>query len=110
MNPPFNDARRHQPSPDAGRRLAHVAAPDLLDGWVAGRARLLEPGGALTLIWRADGLGDVLAALDRGFGGIAVMPVLSAIRSGGDPRAGAGGERRAAAPLATAAGARAQWR
>ena len=29
----------------------------------------------LTLIWRADGLGEVLAALDRGFGSLAILPV-----------------------------------
>jgi tRNA1(Val) A37 N6-methylase TrmN6 len=29
----------------------------------------------LTLIWRADGLGDVLSAIGAGFGGIAVRPV-----------------------------------
>jgi tRNA1(Val) A37 N6-methylase TrmN6 len=29
----------------------------------------------LTLIWRADGLSEVLAALDKGFGGIAILPV-----------------------------------
>ena len=28
-----------------------------------------------SLIWRADGLADVLSAMDRGFGGIAVRPV-----------------------------------
>ena len=35
----------------------------------------------LTLIWRADGLAEVLAALAAEFGGIAVLPV--------HPRAGA---------------------
>jgi len=29
----------------------------------------------LTLIWRAEGLEQVLAALARGFGGIAIQPV-----------------------------------
>jgi tRNA1(Val) A37 N6-methylase TrmN6 len=29
----------------------------------------------LTLIWRADGLATVLAALERGFGAFAVLPV-----------------------------------
>ena len=29
----------------------------------------------LTLIWRADGLAEVLAALDRGFGSVAILPV-----------------------------------
>jgi tRNA1(Val) A37 N6-methylase TrmN6 len=36
---------------------------------------LLRPGGSLTLIWRADGLADVLASLARGFGEITVLPV-----------------------------------
>jgi tRNA1(Val) A37 N6-methylase TrmN6 len=34
----------------------------------------LRPQGTVTLIWRADGLADVLAALTR-FGGIAITPV-----------------------------------
>jgi tRNA1(Val) A37 N6-methylase TrmN6 len=29
----------------------------------------------LTLIWRADGLADVLAALSRGFGSLSILPV-----------------------------------
>ena len=40
-------------------------------------ARLLRPGGTLTLIWRADGLADVLRALDAAFGGVTVLPVHS---------------------------------
>lgn len=75
MNPPFNDASRHQPSPDAGRRAAHEARASTLDVWVHAARRLLKPGGTLTLIWRADGLGDIVAALGRGFGRIAILPV-----------------------------------
>jgi tRNA1(Val) A37 N6-methylase TrmN6 len=29
----------------------------------------------LSLIWRSDGLAEVLAALGRGFGGVAIRPV-----------------------------------
>jgi tRNA1(Val) A37 N6-methylase TrmN6 len=75
MNPPFNYSARHQPSPDARRRSAHEAQATTLDVWIHAARRLLKPGGTLTLIWRADGLSDVLAALGRGFGGIAVLPV-----------------------------------
>jgi len=74
MNPPFNDPGRQNVSPDPGRRLAHVGAP-ALPAWVRGAARLLAPRGVLTLIWRADGLAEVVAALTRGFGAIAVLPV-----------------------------------
>ncbi|MDO8878761.1 MAG: methyltransferase [Pseudolabrys sp.] len=76
MNPPFNDAARQNVSPDPRRRLAHAAGPGLLARWTASAAILLKPHGVLTLIWRADALGDVLAALRPGFGSVAVMPVL----------------------------------
>ena len=36
--------------------------------------RLLRASGTVTLIWRADGLGEVLAAL-TGFGDITVLPI-----------------------------------
>ena len=76
MNPPFNDPRRQNVSPDARRRLAHVAPPDLLPRWVASAGTLLKPHGVLTLIWRADDLDAVLAALAPGFGDVGVLPVL----------------------------------
>jgi tRNA1(Val) A37 N6-methylase TrmN6 len=75
MNPPFNDARQVNVSPDPRRRLAHVAAPGLLERWVATAGWLLKMEGTLTLIWRADALADVLAALKPAFGSIGVLPV-----------------------------------
>ena len=75
MNPPFNDASRHRASPDKGRGIAHVANAATLESWVHAARRLLKSGGVLTLIWRADALGEVLAALDRGFGSLAILPV-----------------------------------
>jgi tRNA1(Val) A37 N6-methylase TrmN6 len=75
MNPPFHDQARQQASPDPRRALAHMAPGVILTAWVATAARLLRPGGTLTLIWRADGLLDVLVALANAFGGTAVLPV-----------------------------------
>lgn len=75
MNPPFNDPARQRSSTDAARRLAHAAPRSALAAWVKAAARLLRPRGTLTLIWRADGLADVLAALAPAFGGIAVTAV-----------------------------------
>ncbi|HXW23845.1 MAG TPA: methyltransferase [Xanthobacteraceae bacterium] len=74
MNPPFNDRTAGNVSPDAGRRLAHAAAAGIA-AWLRSAGRVLAARGSLTLIWRADGLADVLAVLARGFGGIAVQPV-----------------------------------
>jgi tRNA1(Val) A37 N6-methylase TrmN6 len=73
MNPPFNDGQN--PSPHEGRRLAHVAQQGTLSRWIDTAARLLGPDGVITLIWRAEGLGDVLAALANGFGAVSVLPV-----------------------------------
>jgi tRNA1(Val) A37 N6-methylase TrmN6 len=80
MNPPFNDSLRHRASPDGGRELAHVADPSTLENWIHAARRILKSGGILTLIWRADGLGEVLAALDRGFGSLAILPVHGAVK------------------------------
>lgn len=75
MNSPFNDPARHRGSPDASRRIAHVASPTTLECWVHAARRALRSGGTLSLIWRADGLGDVLDALRRGFGEIRIVAV-----------------------------------
>ena len=82
MNPPFNDASRHQTSTQPLRSSAHIAAGGTLDIFVHAARRILKPSGTLTLIWRADGLGDVLQSLARGFGSVAIVPVHS--RDDGD--------------------------
>lgn len=75
MNPPFNDPARHRGSPDQARHTAHVATDETLNAWVHAARRILRSNGALTLIWRADGIGEVLAVLSRGFGSVAILPV-----------------------------------
>jgi len=76
-NPPFNDPVRHRGSPDQARHSAHVATEETLNAWVHAARRILRSNGALTLIWRADGITEVLAALSRGFGSLVVLPVHS---------------------------------
>ena len=94
MNPPFNDSQRQNVSPDAAtpararRHARHAAALD------RGRGLAAAAGGMLTLIWRADGLAEVLAALSAGFGSVAVLPVYPRPDAAGDSRAGARGQRR----------------
>lgn len=75
MNPPFNDPSRHRASPDKSREMAHVATANTLDEWIHASRRILKSGGNLVMIWRADGIADVLAALDRGFGSLMILPV-----------------------------------
>ncbi|MFB6451436.1 tRNA1(Val) (adenine(37)-N6)-methyltransferase [Bradyrhizobium tunisiense] len=75
MNPPFNDPARHRGSPDQARHTAHMATEETLHAWVHAARRILRSNGVLTLIWRADGITEVLAALSRGFGGLSILPV-----------------------------------
>ena len=75
MNPPFNDSARHRASPDKARASAHVASAATLEGWIHAGRRILKSGGVLAMIWRADGIAEVLAALDRGFGSLVILPV-----------------------------------
>ena len=75
MNPPFNDSKRHRSSPDRSREIAHVADAATLESWIHAARRILKSAGVLTLIWRADGLAQVLVALDRGFGSVTILPV-----------------------------------
>jgi tRNA1(Val) A37 N6-methylase TrmN6 len=75
MNPPFNDPARHRMSPDKARGVAHVATATTLANWVHAARRILKSRGTLTLIWRADGIAEVLSALDHGFGSLEILPV-----------------------------------
>jgi tRNA1(Val) A37 N6-methylase TrmN6 len=75
MNPPFHDPSRQNVSPDPGKRLAHAAPDGVLAAWLDAAARMLHSAGSVTLIWRADGLGEVLAVLGERFGGVVVRPV-----------------------------------
>lgn len=80
-NPPFNDPARHRVSPDTARGIAHMATAATLLRWVHAARRILKSKGTLTLIWRADGLAEVLAALDHGFGSLQLLPVHGDARS-----------------------------
>jgi tRNA1(Val) A37 N6-methylase TrmN6 len=73
MNPPFNALQNSSPEP--GRRTAHAAPRGTLRQWVHTASRLLRAEGVLTLIWRADGLDEVLAELVFGFGAVSLLPV-----------------------------------
>jgi tRNA1(Val) A37 N6-methylase TrmN6 len=75
MNPPFHDAATRPPSPDPERRRAHMAERSVIAEWAQTASRLLRPEGVLTLIYPAERLAEVLAALGKSFGAIAILPV-----------------------------------
>lgn len=76
MNPPFFDSGEVRASPVANRRVAHVAAQSFGD-WLREARRVLKPGGGVSIIHRAEALGEILAGLQTGFGAVEIRPVHS---------------------------------
>ena len=74
-NPPFFEAGRHRPSPDAGKAAAHDFPPGGLEAWIRTCTDLLRAGGRLGLVHRADALLLCLDALRNRYGGVAIRPV-----------------------------------
>lgn len=76
LNPPFYDRTGGTRSPHGARASAHVLAAGGLDPWLRAAASVLKFGGDVTVVFRADGLAELLAAAARRFGGAEIMPVL----------------------------------
>jgi tRNA1(Val) A37 N6-methylase TrmN6 len=75
MNPPYLKAGTATVSAHPLKAAATAEGAAKLADWVAAARDALKPGGILTLIHRADRLDDVLSAVARSFGGIAVLPL-----------------------------------
>jgi tRNA1(Val) A37 N6-methylase TrmN6 len=74
-NPPFLEAARASASPVAARAAAAVESEAALADWIDFALAMLRDKGTLTLIHRADRLGDLLAALNGRAGGVIVFPL-----------------------------------
>ena len=102
-NPPYFQRSKGTAAADAGRDTA-LAGHTPLSIWIDVATRRLRPKGYLTLIQKADRLGDVLVAMDDRLGSLIVQPV--APRGGRSAelvilqaRKGGRGALRLAAPL-----------
>jgi len=84
-NPPFFAPSEVRASPAEARAQAHVFAEGTLDDWMRVAAATLATRGELALIFKGDGLGEILAACDGRFGALSIVPV--------HPRAGAAAHR-----------------
>lgn len=78
-NPPFHAAAGHSAAADAGRDLAQRQAAGSLGAWIDAGLKRLVPGGCLTLIHRADRLGDVLAGLGDRAGDVRILPLAARV-------------------------------
>ena len=79
-NPPFHVPATTTAPPGTARAAAHVLSEGGLDLWFRAAASVLKPGGRLVVIFRADGIAALLAALGTRFGALDILPV--------QPRAG----------------------
>lgn len=75
VNPPFFAAGEVRASPADARARAHVFADGWLGDWMRVAASVLVPRGRLAMIFKGDGLGEVLDALAGRFGDVAIRPV-----------------------------------
>jgi tRNA1(Val) A37 N6-methylase TrmN6 len=74
-NPPYYPDARFRASPESSRAGAHVLDARGLEPWARTLTDVLKEGGTLTLIFRADGLDEVLAVLARRFGAVDIVPL-----------------------------------
>jgi tRNA1(Val) A37 N6-methylase TrmN6 len=74
-NPPHLAAAAASAPPLAEQAIAHVEGAVPLDDWLRTCLHMLRPGGTLTLIHRAERLGDILASLGGSLGELVVFPL-----------------------------------
>ncbi|OKL45242.1 tRNA1(Val) (adenine(37)-N6)-methyltransferase [Pseudovibrio exalbescens] len=75
MNPPYYDSSRFRVTPQKDRAPAHALDERGLEPWMRTAKDLLKEGGSLTVIFRADGLHDLLDTMQGRFGAIDVIPL-----------------------------------
>ncbi|MGH6908820.1 MAG: tRNA1(Val) (adenine(37)-N6)-methyltransferase [Phenylobacterium sp.] len=73
-NPPFFDDPDALRGPAAERRGAWMS-DDGLEAWIGFLTKAVREGGTITLIHRADRLGDILGLLDPKAGSVQVLPI-----------------------------------
>jgi tRNA1(Val) A37 N6-methylase TrmN6 len=73
-NPPFFDDESRLRAPSPARRAAWIA-DDGLGAWIGFLLKAVRERGTLTVIHRADRLGDILTLLDGKAGAVQVLPV-----------------------------------
>jgi tRNA1(Val) A37 N6-methylase TrmN6 len=72
-NPPFHALEKGTPAPDKLKAAAHAMPSDSLDRWARFMARMVQPGGGVTLIHKSAALTLLLAALDGRFGALKIL-------------------------------------
>ena len=77
INPPFYHGSDVSSSPSTPKAEAHILDQTGLEPWIKTATDILTFGGELTLIYRADGLCEVLSSMNSRFGTITILPIFS---------------------------------
>ncbi|MEP4033128.1 methyltransferase [Roseibium polysiphoniae] len=75
INPPYYEADRFRASPDEARADAHMLDERGVEPWIRTAADVLKVGGSLTVVFRADGLPELLDVVQSRFGAIDIVPL-----------------------------------
>lgn len=75
MNPPFFDEDKSTPSPHLLKSQAHAFGPEDLELWAKLLHAMLRPRGSVTVVHRADSLGQLLNSMQNRFGDIRIAPL-----------------------------------
>lgn len=74
-NPPYQAAEDGRASPHLGKAMANQEGEVDLSAWMRFAVNMLQPKGSLVVVYRADRLDDLLAALNRKVGEIVILPL-----------------------------------
>ncbi|MBT3070085.1 methyltransferase [Rhodomicrobium sp. Az07] len=74
-NPPFFEHGRTRPSKDARNSRARAMAEGGFEDWARFLAAAARPSASATVIHTADALPQILAAFDRRFGAVSILPL-----------------------------------
>ncbi|PKU22261.1 tRNA1(Val) (adenine(37)-N6)-methyltransferase [Telmatospirillum siberiense] len=74
-NPPYQALDEGRASPHPGKAMANQEGEVDLAAWMRFAINMLQPKGTLVVVYRADRLDDLLAALNRRVGEIVILPL-----------------------------------
>ncbi|HXP98101.1 MAG TPA: methyltransferase [Telmatospirillum sp.] len=74
-NPPYQAVDDGRASPHPGKAMSNQEADVDLAAWMRFAVNMLQPKGSLVVVYRADRLDDLLAALHRKVGEIVILPL-----------------------------------
>jgi len=75
FNPPYYDPASHMAPEEASRAQAHMQGSEALSLWFRRAATFLKAGGSVTVIHRAEAMGDLLQAARPWFGALTLAPL-----------------------------------